>query len=208
MDLKEKTLPEIKEELSKVDFQWIKGDKMGNIEKFDGVTTDESTGMTFIDFKGGGRINLELLEEYLESFPASKVDFGDTQISPDVPVNALPKDVQTQPAASKRNTVSSVALEESPIYKLLKQQKENWVNVNISLKLNLPPKSLYNVLISSFDGANEEIINYVTEGIDIEDIRSALAESITSYYDASQKSTSQRVKNKKEENKPVEDGNE
>jgi len=82
MDLKEKTLPEIKEELSKVDFQWIKGDKMGNIEKFDGVTTDESTGMTFIDFKGGGRINLELLEEYLESFPASKVDFGDTQISP------------------------------------------------------------------------------------------------------------------------------
>lgn len=208
MDLKEKTLPEIKEELSKVDFQWIKGDKMGNIEKFDGVTTDESTGMTFIDFKGGGRINLELLEEYLESFPASKVDFGDTQISPDVPVNLLPKDVQTQPAASKRNTVSSVALEESPIYKLLKQQKENWVNVNISLKLNLPPKSLYNVLISSFDGANEEIINYVTEGIDIEDIRSALAESITSYYDASQKSTSQRVKNKKEENKPVEDGNE
>ena len=208
MDLKEKTLPEIKEELSKVDFQWIKGDKMGNVEKFDGVTTDESTGMTFIDFKGGGRINLELLEEYLESFPASKVDFGDTQISPDVPVNPLPKDVQTQPAASKRNTVSSVALEESPIYKLLKQQKENWVNVNISLKLNLPPKSLYNVLISSFDGANEEIINYVTEGIDIEDIRSALAESITSYYDASQKSTSQRVKNKKEENKPVEDGNE
>ena len=208
MDLKEKTLPEIKDELSKVDFQWIKGDKMGNVEKFDGVLQDEATGMTFVNFKGGGRINLELLEEYLDTFPATKVDFDDTQISPDVPVNVLPNEVQPQPASPKRNTVSSVALEESPIYKLLKQQKENWVNVNISLKLNLPPKSLFNVLISSFDSANEEIINYVTEGIDIEDIRAALAESITSYYDASQKSTSQRVKNKKEENKPVEDGNE
>lgn len=208
MDLKEKTLPEIKDELSKVDFQWIKGDKMGNVEKFDGISQDEATGMTFVNFKGGGRINLELLDEYLDTFPATKVDFGDTQILPDVPVNVLPNEVQPQPASPKRNTVSSVALEESPIYKLLKQQKENWVNVNISLKLNLPPKSLFNVLISSFDSANEEIINYVTEGIDIEDIRAALAESITSYYDASQKPTSQRVKNKKEENKPVEDGNE
>lgn len=211
MDLKEKTLPEIKEELSKVDYQWIKGDKMGNVEKYDGVTQDEATGMTFVNFKGGGRINIELLEEYLDTFPATKVDFDNTHANIKAPIEPeLPVSVSSQPDPfpQKRNTVSSVALEESPIYKLLKQQKENWVNVSISLKLNLPPKSLYNVLITSFDGANDEIINYVTEGIDIDDIRSALAESITSYYDASQKSTSQRVRNKKDENKPVEDGNE
>jgi hypothetical protein len=75
-------------------------------------------------------------------------------------------------------------VEESPIYKLLRKQKPNWVNVNISLKLNLPTKSLYNVLITSFEDAETEIANYVTEGVDIEDIKEAIAESIrTSFYE-------------------------
>lgn len=211
MDLKEKTLPEIKEELSKVDFQWIKGDKAGNVEKFEDVLSDEGTGMTFVSFRGGGRINIELLEEYLDMFPASKVDFNssavDTTPTPKVPLETPAQDKRIS-TPNRRNTVSSIELEESPIYKLLKQQKENWVNVNISLKLNLPPKNLYNVLITSFDGANEEIVDYVTEGIDIEDIRAALAESILSYYNVSQKSTSQRSKKNVEENKSIEDGEE
>ena len=206
MDLKEKTLPEVKEELSKYDFQWIKGDKMGNVEKFLDVSPDEATGMTFVEFKGGGRINVELLEEYLDKFPATKVDFKD---EPVITEPALEQSIQgnnlpsTYDKQASRNTVSSVQLEESPIYKLLKKQKENWVNVNITLKLNLPPKSLYNVLISSFDNADDEIINYITEGIDIEDIRSALADSISNYYDATQKSTSKSLKKNKE--KPIEE---
>lgn len=207
MDLKEKTLPELKEELSQVDFQWIKGDKMGNVEKFEGIFQDESTGMTFVTFIGGARINIELLEEYLEAFPASKVDYNNTAGNIDLTQpDSQPQQTQPQKSSPKpvRNTVSSIELEESPIYKLLKQQNENWVNVNISLKLNLPSKNLYNVLITSFDGANEEIINYVTEGVDIEDIRSALAESITTYYGATQKPTSQRIK-KKQETKSVDD---
>jgi len=207
MDLKEKTLEELKEELSQVDFQWIKGDRMGNVEKFEGVTQDDATGMTFVEFTGGGRINIELLEEYLETFPASKVDFNNTAGNVDLTQPDLHQQKQlVQESKSKpvRNTVSSIELEESPIYKLLKQQNENWVNVNITLKLNLPSKNLYNVLISSFDGANEEIINYVTEGVDIDDIRSALAESITAYYGSTQKPTSQRIK-KERETKPAED---
>lgn len=207
MDLKEKTLPELKEELSQVDFQWIKGDKMGNVEKFEGILQDESTGMTFVTFVGGARINIELLEEYLETFPASKVDYNNTAGNIDLTqTDSLPQQTQPQTSTPKpaRNTVSSIELEESPIYKLLKQQNENWVNVNITLKLNLPSKNLYNVLITSFDGANEEIINYVTEGVDIEDIRAALAESITTYYGATQKPTSQRIK-KKQETKSVDD---
>ena len=206
MDLKEKTLPEVKEELSKYDFQWIKGDKMGNVEKFLDVSPDEATGMTFVEFKGGGRINVELLEEYLDKFPATKVDFKDESV---ITEPALEQSIQgnnlssTSDKQASRNTVSSVQLEESPIYKLLKKQKENWVNVNITLKLNLPPKSLYNVLISSFDNADDEIINYITEGIDIEDIRSALADSISNYYDATRKSTSKSLKKNKE--KPIEE---
>lgn len=204
MDLTDKTLPELKEELSQKDFQWIKGDKMGNIEGFKDVVSDETTGMTFVEFVSGGRINLELLNEYMDMFAASKVDYSNANTSiPQPDISSIPQTTQAK-VQKIQPQVSSIELEESPIYTLLKKQKENWVNVNITLKLNLPSKSLYNVLISSFDGAENEVIDYVTEGIDIEDIRAALGESISSYYEQAKKSTSQRAE--KKENNIQEDG--
>jgi uncharacterized protein YPO0396 len=136
----------------------------------------------------------------MDTFPASKVDFSDlaTNPTPVQQISSIPMQDSGKPNRVVQ-TVSSVELEESPIYTLLKKQKENWVSVNITLKLNLPSKSLYNVLISSFDGAENEIIDYVTEGIDIEDIRAALGESISQHYEQSKKSTSQRI-DKKESN--------
>ena len=93
-----------------------------------------------------------------------------------------------------------MGVEESPIYKLLKKQKPNWVNVNISLKLNLPTKSLYNVLISSFEDAEKEIANYVTEGVEIEDIREAIAKSIKiSFYEDKKSSSNKNLKTKIED---------
>ena len=106
MDLKEKTLPELKEELSQVDFQWIKGDKMGNVEKFEGIFQDESTGMTFVTFIGGARINIELLEEYLEAFPASKVDYNNNAGNIDLTQpDSQPQ--QTQPQKSSQKPVET-----------------------------------------------------------------------------------------------------
>ena len=62
MDLKEKTLDEIKEELSKSDFQWIKGDKSGNIESYKDVTEDPGTGMKFLEFRRTCHSNLSLVQ--------------------------------------------------------------------------------------------------------------------------------------------------
>jgi hypothetical protein len=212
MDFNDKTLDEIKEELSKSDFQWIKGDKSGNIEGYKDVTEDIGTGLRFLEFKSGGRMNLQLLSEYMVTFPASRVDFSDLEMkrsSDPTNQNITPPLQSTQTQQTKTvkpvQTVAAVELEESPIYTLLKKQKENWVNVNITLKLNLPSKSLYSVLISSFDGAESEIIDYVTEGIDIEDIRAALGESISQHYEQNKKSTSQRI-DKQKENNIQEDG--
>ena len=186
MSLKDKSYDELVEFLHNKDFQWLKGDQMGNIERYKAVEADSGTGMTFVSFQSGGRMNVELLNEYLDIFPSSKSDYG---LQQDIPKSTAPSQIQqqiqknTQPKSLHKNAVSSVELEDSPIYTLLKKQKPNWVAVNISLKLNLPTKNLYGILTSSFDEAETEVINYVTEGIDIEDIRSALSESILSYYD-------------------------
>jgi len=183
MSLKDKTLEEIQEFLETKDFQWLKGDQMGNIERYKSIEQDESTGMIFVNFGSGGRINVELIQEYMDIFPAQSVDYLSQAI--EVPKLQQPQ-TQSHPkvqTSKQRNTVSSIELEDSPIYTLLKKQKPNWVNVSISLKLNLPTKNLHGVLTSSFEDAESEIVNYVTEGIDIEDIRAALADSILAYYD-------------------------
>lgn len=202
MSLKEKTLEELKELLSTKDFQWLKGDQMGSIEKYQDVVQDPSSGMTFVCFISGSRMNIDLLQEYMDMFPAQLVNFNPVtpQISETSPLQAAPVPSTGQPkpnrAVVETNRVSEVEIEESPIYKLLKKQKNNWVSVNISLKLNLPPKSLYSVLVSSFDDAENEIIDYVTEGINIEDIRQALGKSILAYYEKP-KNTSQESTNEK-----------
>ena len=192
MSFADKSLEEIDVELKNSDFQWIKGEQTGMIQKYAGV--DESNGMKFLNFQGGGRINLEILHEFMDVFPASPVHFDELNI---------PRPAAPDQSPSKKGSVNSVdygktvqvGVEESPIYKLLKKQKPNWVNVNISLKLNLPTKSLYNVLISSFEDAETEIANYVTEGVDIEDIKEAIAESIrTSFYETKKSSSTSQPK--------------
>lgn len=193
MSFSEKTLDEIDVELKNFDFQWIKGEQAGMIEKYLGV--EETNGLKFLNFIGGGRINLEILREFMDVFPSTPDQFN-------VPPAGSPAPI-LEPQSAKKASVNSVeytknsqiGIEESPIYKLLKKQKPNWVNVNISLKLNLPTKSLYNVLISSFEDAESEISSYVTEGVDIEDIKDAIAESIkTSFYEVKNSSPTSQPK--------------
>lgn len=184
MSLKDKSYEELVEFLQDKDFQWLKGDLMGNIEKYKSIENDENTGMTFLNFRSGGRMNVELIQDYLDVYPAIQTDLTSQQNN-EVVLLSPPKN-QVTPGLAKvqsKNTVSSIELEDSPIYTLLKKQKPNWVSVNISLKLNLPTKNLYGILTSSFEDAESEVIDYVTEGIDIDDIRSALSDSILSYYD-------------------------
>jgi hypothetical protein len=155
---------------------------MGNIEKFKAIEKDESTGFTFICFRSGGRMNVDLVQEYMDVFHSQNIDFASSaSATPSQPKQLTGENSTT--VKSKTNTVSSIQLSESPIYSLLKKQKNNWVNVNISLKLNLPSKNLYGVLTSSFEDADTEIVNFVTEGVDIDEIKAALGESILSYYD-------------------------
>lgn len=200
MSFDNKSLEEIEVELKNSNFQWIKGENLGMIEKFAGVSQDGD--VKFVNFQGGGRMNLSIITEFMDIFPAIPIQFD---VNPELPQSESPS---SSPSKGKVNSVNYgepvVGIEESPIYKLLKKQKPNWVNVNISLKLNLPKKSLYDVLISSFDDAENEIANYIVEGVEIDDIKEAIAESIrTSFYD-SKKSTNKQIK-KTEENEISED---
>ena len=178
MDITEKNLDEARAMYAGMDFQWIKGDDALSIETFKSMSLNGE--IAFIEFTSGKRINLDLLEEFMTYFPSQ----------PKAPAPMVIEAVQHQEARISRVTEvvyqdhpSATADIDSPIYKLLKKQKKNIVEVSIKMKLNLPPKELYGVLSSSFEDADNEIINFVLDGVDIDDIKSSLAESIKkSYY--------------------------
>ena len=175
------------------DFQWIKGENLMNVVSFDIVTQQDDE--FYIHFKGGSRINYSILEEYMTWYPTQRVE---------------PRPAPT-PAPQSQASVSSIKFgdagsmvneaSQSPIYNLLARQKKKPVEIEFKIKVPLPSKDLFNVLTSSFDDAENEIVQFIIDSIDIDDIRNTLSKSIRENYYGSgnQKPAAQKetVKNKK-----------
>jgi hypothetical protein len=175
--LSESTVEELNGHFSPMEFEWIKGEFASTRESFKFISEDGEN--KFLIFQSGKRINIDLLEEFMIYFPAPPKQ--ETTPSQQIP---------RTPQSGKNSSVTAIVYddpvqglsEDSPIYKLLKKQKRNPVEVGIKLKLNLPSKELYSVLSSSFDDAEREIIDFVLDGVDIEDIKRALGDSIKKNY--------------------------
>ena len=192
METMEKNLEDLKLKYQGMIFEWVKGDLIGSTNKFKEL---KETGENFfIEFIEGGRINEDLVDEYTLFYPA-------------------PPQIQNLPSVEKSSSVTSIVYGESqksridsdsPIYSLLKKQKKNMVEVSIKIELNLPSKELYGVLSSSFEDAENEIIEFVIDGIDIEDIKKSLSESIKrNYYSPSsspEKNTGKKINKEKDIN--------
>jgi len=192
METMEKNLEDLKLKYQGMMFEWIKGDLIGSTNTFKEIK--EAGENFFIEFIEGGRINEDLVDEYTLFYPC-------------------PPQIQNLPSVEKSSSVTSIVYGESqksridsdsPIYSLLKKQKKNMVEVSIKIELNLPSKELYGVLSSSFEDAENEIIEFVIDGIDIEDIKKSLSESIKrNYYSPSsspEKNTGKKINKEKDIN--------
>jgi len=159
------------------DFQWIKGENMMNIVHYNKIVQQDD--QFFICFSDGTRINYEILEEYMTWFPS--------------PIKEVkPQQQVTQPTTQSQASVSSIKFgdspnviseaSQSPIYNLLARQKKKPIEIELKIKVPLPSKDLFNVLTSSFDDAETEIIQFIIDSIDIDDIRNTLSKSIRENY--------------------------
>lgn len=153
-------------------YKWTKGDNAGNVCEYESVFKDPTTGNIWINFKGGSRINYGLLNEYMMQIDSSSIVHNEPVVQNNLPI----KNVMLSESKSKVPDLIN------PIVSLLQKQKPNWVEVGINLKLNLPTKSLYNVLSTSFEDAEEEIIEFVVRDLDIEIIKESLRINIKDIY--------------------------
>jgi hypothetical protein len=178
----EKDLSELKEEYGKYSYQWIKGDNLSITQHYQDILKEG--GKKYIIFTDKSRISLDLLDEYM-----IRVERGfEEQVKVINPTKEL---IQIDEEITKQSVVKSrelshdkqkIEIENSPIFSLLAKQKENWVDVDLRLSINLPPKSLWDVLMGSFDDAEKDILEYVTKDLDIEVVRQSLRESIKEIY--------------------------
>jgi hypothetical protein len=190
---------ELHEKFSEFDFTWLKGDNAGDTERYTRMAgTPEHK---FVVFQSGNRINVDLIDEFMTTFPKSPATLDLKGLTTQLPVTIQQPQI---PVSASVQSISYVEtkppVNDSPIFKLLEKQKKNMVDVSIQLKINLPSKDLYNVLLESFEGAEDEVIDYIINGIEIDDIKKSLSESIKkSYYSKSEIPKTQTLKSKKAE---------
>ena len=184
----DKDLSELKEDYSQSSYQWIKGENISQVQHYKDLVIEN--GKTYVLFTDGNRMSTDLLEEFM-----IRVEKGyeevilDTTPQENEPQNISKSSVKPRESEQKK----SIVIEENPIFSLLSKQKENWVDVDLKLSINLPPKSLWDILISSFDDAEKDILEFVTKDLDIEVVRQSLRESIKEIYKKQKNPTS--VKN-------------
>lgn len=160
-------------DLDNYSYQWIKGDSVGYVHHYKEVI--EVNGQQYLVFTDGSRISLALLDEYMVKVEKGFYETAFDKVEP----------AKQAPNTSKRagrSELHTIVKEESAIASLLKKQKENWVDVDLNLTINLPKKALWDVIISSFENAEDEIIDYVTKDLDIEVVRDALKKAIKDIY--------------------------
>jgi len=126
-------------------YQWIKGDKTGIVEQY------SSHDKEWVYFIGGGRINSEIMPEYM------------LQVDADTPIDfsiSLKNQNKKPPVANVQiEKTESVAHEEiNPVKSLLKRASKQSLNCVYSFDIQIPKQSVYNLILDSFEAEIDSIV--------------------------------------------------
>lgn len=169
-------------------FQWIKGDKFGNIVE---LKSDDGE---FMHFTNGDRIFKNLVGEFMLEVEGSEPPLPGLEQSPfsvraDVPQGAqnssLNLAAENSPQKSPLKS-SPKTPEETPLEKLiLKLSQKNIENVNIQININIPKKEVVDMLVENSDEDRATIMSSITKmavsQIDINNLQEYLKEQINSH---------------------------
>lgn len=174
-------------------YQWIKGEKAGDVVKSNGEIINDG-GIDFITFTDGSRCNNALVGDYimevLDDNPENLFMLNDVAPEPlhMVETNGLPNNPQPDrsiyhqvptPAQSTQPVAPTV----SPLEALLSTSKKTEKTVEVSLKINVPPFDLIKVLAASFDDGQHQVLNYLQNSITpemVENLKRQIAVELTS----------------------------
>jgi hypothetical protein len=146
-------------------YQWIKGDNTGD------VVSIKDTDDKWVNFNEGGRLAKELKDEFIQPLDTNIAnEFITTNIEVIPPAVAIPVAV---------NITTSL----SPIRVLFDKQKKNdRAKLLLDFPLNIPPKSIYELMSTSFDKdeVDEQLFSFMLDQLSQEEITKCLLDGIKS----------------------------
>lgn len=150
-------------------YQWIKGEKAGNVVKGDGGTFMDDN-IEYVIFNDGSRCNSQLLGDYIIEIASDHEDdlimLNDTAPAP-MRLIVPPIDV---PPVVPVTTIHIIAPTEipnvsvNPLEALLSSSKKIKQKITIVIDVETPPADLIKVVASSFDDGKDQIRNYLING--------------------------------------------
>jgi hypothetical protein len=156
-------------------FQWIKGDDAGKVVKWDG-TIEEIDGVgNFLVFSDSTRANESLLNDFILEI----ANENDLILLPEP--KPLPREnnppmqrVQLESAPISQQIEKPV----SPMHRLLAESRKTKTTVNISLVSDMPPTDLMRVLADSYDDGEQQILEYISANLNVEDLKAQVAKQV------------------------------
>lgn len=177
-------------------FQWIKGENAGKTVEWKGdIVNDEHLGINFLMFTDGSRVNEELLNDWIieVASPEQKDLILQNEFDKTKPTQSPTKHEpivnKTQPQVQTENETVS------PIHQILKDSKKTKVTINISLLVETPPANLMSVLSETYQDGEQQVLEYISNSINIDDIKQQIARQIwLSAFEPDRKTTSKKTK--------------
>jgi hypothetical protein len=120
-------------------YQWIKGDKVGTVEHYSSHDTE------WVYFRSGGRINVNVLPEFM--LPAE----GDTPM--DISIT------KSKPEPRQREIIQNQKKEDNgPVKALLNQATKEKLQFSYRFDLDIPKATVYNLIKESFEVDVDSIV--------------------------------------------------
>jgi hypothetical protein len=182
-------------------YQWIKGEKAGDVVKSTGDTILEGN-IEFLIFVDGSRCNTSLLGDMLIEVASDNPDdllMMTNEMTPQPKVVEMPKPAPATKAPPTPVQVKPTPTTDSPLVSLLSSSKKTKEKVMITVEMELPPADLLKVVAASFDDGEKQIFNYLVNGLSHEQneaIRKQIAETIMTTVFGKETKTTKR-KNEK-----------
>jgi len=186
-------------------YQWIKGEKAGDVVKSTGDTILEGN-IEFLIFTNGSRCNTSLLGDMLIEVASDNPDdlmmmTNEMEPQPVMVAPPKPKPAPVQKDVPVKKEEPTVALKEvtSPVVSLLSSSKKTKEKVTIAVEMELPPAELLKVVSASFEDGEKQIFDYLVNGLSPdqnEAIRKQIAETIMATVFGKETKTTKR-KNEK-----------
>jgi hypothetical protein len=159
-----------------VKYQWVKGDRFGDIV----IASENQEDTKWLYFNDGTRINPELVDEFLLKIEKPNQIFDISNLGQNIPNNKPVDTVTETPIPINEPTIMGKMI--------IKMSKKNVVNVPVQININIPTGDLYNILSGGMEeeDLNEEILAVALQQIEINNLQAYIKENVsqflTEYY--------------------------